>query len=114
MFLPPEGVMCGKLSDRGDVWSLGIILLMCMSLEFSFDSDLITIQSMIDTFNEVKGASLVQLQKNESERGTADKAVDYEDNLSISTSKRTEKQALEPNDLYGNTMRQVTNHANSM
>lgn len=32
--MPPEALSCGKLSERGDVWTLGMLLFLCMSLEF--------------------------------------------------------------------------------
>ena len=38
IFLPPEALAFGKLSNKGDVWTLGIIVLLCISLEFDFDS----------------------------------------------------------------------------
>ena len=38
IFLPPEALICGKVSEKGDVWTLGIILLICLSLEFELES----------------------------------------------------------------------------
>lgn len=37
IYMPPEALACGKLSERGDVWTLGILLLLCMSLEFDLE-----------------------------------------------------------------------------
>ena len=38
IYMPPEALSCGKLSERGDVWTLGMLLLLCMSLEFDLDT----------------------------------------------------------------------------
>jgi len=38
VFLPPEALTFGKLSDKADVWTLGVILLLCISIEFDFDA----------------------------------------------------------------------------
>ena len=63
--MPPEALSQGKLSERGDVWTLGIILLICMSLEYEFEAtmDKVTLESMLGNFNKVKGKSLIQLVK---------------------------------------------------
>lgn len=63
IFMPPEALSHGKLSERGDVWTLGIILLICMSLEFDFEAGKVTLESMLNNFNKVKGKSLIQLVK---------------------------------------------------
>ena len=36
IFLPPEALSHSKLSDKADVWTLGILILLCISLEFDF------------------------------------------------------------------------------
>ena len=51
IFMPPEALTCGKLSERGDVWTLGILLLLCMSLEFELESSQCTYQKMLETFH---------------------------------------------------------------
>ena len=63
--MPPEALSHGKLSERGDVWTLGIILLICMSLEFEFEASpsKITLESMLNNFNKIKSRSLIQLVK---------------------------------------------------
>ena len=65
LFMPPEALSHGKLSERGDVWTLGIILLVCMSLEFDFEAEpcKFTLESMLSNFSKVKGRSLIQLVK---------------------------------------------------
>lgn len=48
--MPPEALSCGKLSERGDVWTLGMLLLLCMSLEFDLDSAQCGLKSVLDIF----------------------------------------------------------------
>lgn len=51
--MPPEALSCGKLSERGDVWTLGMLILLCMSLEFDLEGGETTqfsLQSMLETF----------------------------------------------------------------
>ena len=36
--MPPEALTFGKLSNKADVWTLGVILLLCISIEFDFDA----------------------------------------------------------------------------
>ena len=50
IFMPPEALSCGKLSERGDVWTLGILLLLCMSLEFDLDAQSSSLTSILETF----------------------------------------------------------------
>lgn len=50
IFMPPEALSCGKLSERGDVWTLGMLILLCMSLEFDLESVEHNVQNMLDTF----------------------------------------------------------------
>ena len=38
IFQSPEALAYGKLSAKADVWTLGIILLLCISLEFDLDA----------------------------------------------------------------------------
>ena len=61
LFMPPEALSHGKLCERGDVWTLGIILLLCMSLEFNFEAEpcKFTLESMLSDFSKVKGRSLI-------------------------------------------------------
>ena len=66
IFMPPEALSCGKLSERGDVWTLGMLIFLCMSLEFDIEgggesTSHCTLQSMLDTFQIVKGASLLSM-----------------------------------------------------
>ena len=51
--MPPEALSCGKLSERGDVWTLGMLILLCMSLEFDLEGGetaQFSLQSMLETF----------------------------------------------------------------
>lgn len=50
IYMPPEALSCGKLSERGDVWTLGMLLLLCMSLEFDLDSAQFGMKSVLETF----------------------------------------------------------------
>ena len=50
IYMPPEALSCGKLSERGDVWTLGMLLLLCMSLEFDLDAAQCTFKSVYDIF----------------------------------------------------------------
>ena len=53
VFMPPEALSCGKLSERGDVWTLGMLILLCMSLEFDLEGGetaQFSLQSMLETF----------------------------------------------------------------
>lgn len=70
IYMPPEALACGKLSERGDVWTLGILLLLCMSLEFDLEQSACTLQSMLETFQQVKGASLLSMASSRTDKGT--------------------------------------------
>lgn len=53
IFMPPEVLTCGKLSERGDVWTLGMLILLCMSPEFDLEgrtSAQCSLKGMLDTF----------------------------------------------------------------
>lgn len=68
VFMPPEALSCGKLSERGDVWTLGMLLFLCMSLEFDLQSAQFDLKSMLETFQSVKGASLLTMANSKNER----------------------------------------------
>lgn len=38
LYMAPEVLTCGRVSDKADVWTLGMIVLLCISLEFEIDS----------------------------------------------------------------------------
>ena len=51
--MPPEALSCGKLSERGDVWTLGMLILLRMSLEFDLEGGetaQCSLKSMLETF----------------------------------------------------------------
>ena len=51
IYLPPEALTCGKLSERGDVWTLGMLILFCISLEFDLEEFASqNIEGMLETF----------------------------------------------------------------
>ena len=89
IFMPPEALSCGKLSERGDVWTLGMLILLCMSLEFDLDGGEAapcSLKSMLDTFQIVKGASLMSLANNKVLEQAASVNNESEgDNYSVST-----------------------------
>ena len=89
--MPPEALSCGKLSERGDVWTLGMLLLLCMSLEFDLDSAQCGLKSVLDIFQQVKGASLLSLASNKAEKSVNEthNESDVGDNFSCSSGKRT-------------------------
>ena len=92
--MPPEALTCGKLSERGDVWSLGILILLCISLEFDLEElENCTLKHIIETFQQVKGASLMSLagNKNDASVNESRNLSEKEENYSVSTSKRTQK-----------------------
>ena len=66
--MPPEALSCGKLSERGDVWTLGMLLFLCMSLEFDLQSAQFDLKSMLETFQSVKGASLLTMASSKNEQ----------------------------------------------
>ena len=90
--MPPEALSCGKLSERGDIWTLGMLLLLCMSLEFDLDSGQVSLKSVLETFQQVKGASLLSLASTKAEKSvneTINNESDVGDNFSVSTGNRT-------------------------
>ena len=97
IFVPPEALSCGKLSERGDVWTLGMLILLCMSLEFDLEGSEnapCTLKSMLDTFQIVKGASLMSMAKNKTmEQSVSERSHNKSDgdNYSVSTTKRSVK-----------------------
>lgn len=60
IYLPPEALAEGKLSEKGDVWTLGITLLLCMSLEFDLEAVKETRERLLALFNRIKCTSLLQ------------------------------------------------------
>jgi len=55
IFLPPEALAYGKTSDKADVWSFGIILLLCISLEFDLEAFICKFWSHLILFFRVQG-----------------------------------------------------------
>lgn len=97
--MPPEALSCGKLSERGDVWTLGMLILLCMSLEFDLEGGEAApcnLQSMLDTFQIVKGASLMSMANNKTMEQAASENHNESDgdNYSVSTAQRTVKQTM--------------------